>query len=148
MQAASVTITSTWCRQWLPSLMRATATSFCDVASRMRVATGRARARAQRWNTDHFALRVAFVEHRQACHMVGGASSGCHAHRQRHRVAVVHQLRNVQRDPAAAQGAPPVNWRHGWRLQLGRPAGRVAADPAGRQQRRGSQQLADAPPGS
>ena len=37
MQAASVTTTSTRCTQQLPSASRATATSCCDVASRMRL---------------------------------------------------------------------------------------------------------------
>ena len=39
MQAASVTITSTSPDQWLPSDKRATATSFCEVARRIRVDT-------------------------------------------------------------------------------------------------------------
>ena len=50
MQAARVTITSTVCCHQLPSLMPATATSFCDVASLMRVDTSALPARGVRLN--------------------------------------------------------------------------------------------------
>ena len=73
MQAASVTTTSTWCDQQLPSASRATATSCCEVASRMRVDTLRCPARGPKWKRTTSLLRVALVEQRDRRHFGGVA---------------------------------------------------------------------------
>ncbi len=73
MQAASVTTTSTRCAQQLPSASRATATSCCEVASRMRVDTLRAAGARAEVTARHVALRIALVEQRERRHLGGRA---------------------------------------------------------------------------
>src|SRR5450756_1672404 len=65
-QAASVTITSTLCDQYVPSFIWAMATNCWDVARRMRVATVALPARAPRRNTPtsrcgFFSLKMAMA---------------------------------------------------------------------------------------
>ena len=100
MQAASVTMALALLDQKLPSLISATATITCEVASRIRVETSARPERGPRWKTTTFASRVLLVEDADAAHMIFRGHRAFGGNRDPDGIAVLDQRRQFQPDAA------------------------------------------------
>ena len=100
MQAASVTITSTRWAQHVPSLSRASATTCCEVASLMRVLTRARPARGPSANCATSGCGLRSLKSAMDDDVIDRAHRAGDRHRDRHRIAVLHERCDIQFDLA------------------------------------------------